>query len=142
MISYDICLPLSGLLYLVWLSLVHPCCCKWHYFIIFLWLSKYGIISLFFYGCEIYIYIYIYHICFIHSSANGHFGCFYILAIVNNAAMNIGVHVPFQNMFFSGYIPRSMFARLYVNFILIYISSAHFLIAMIYVRECFAYVLF
>ena len=46
-----------------------------------------------------------YHI-FIHSSV-GHLGCFYVLAIVNSAAMNIGVHVSFQIMFFSGYMPRS-----------------------------------
>ena len=34
-----------------------------------------------------------YHSFLIHSSADGHLGCFHVLAIINSAAMNIGAHV-------------------------------------------------
>ena len=48
-----------------------------------------------------------YHIFFIHSSVNGHLGCIHVLATVNCATVNVGVHVSFRTMFFSGYMPRS-----------------------------------
>ena len=56
-----------------------------------------------------------YHVFFIHSSIDGHLGCFHILAIVNSAAINIGVHVPFLIVLFSGYMPRSGIVGSYSN---------------------------
>ena len=49
---------------------------------------------------------------FIHSSVSGHLGCFYVLATVNSAVVNIGVHVSFQIMVFFGYMPRTGIAGL------------------------------
>ena len=37
-----------------------------------------------------------YHIFFIHSSIDGYLGSLHDLAIVVSAAINIGVHVPFE----------------------------------------------
>ena len=42
---------------------------------------------------ECYSIIWTYHILFIHSSVDGDFGYFYLLVIVNNAAVNIGVQM-------------------------------------------------
>ena len=52
---------------------------------------------------------------FIHSLDQGHLDCSHILAIVNNAATNIEVHVSFQiSLFvFFRYIPRSAIAGSY-----------------------------
>ena len=63
-----------------------------------------------------------YNIFFIHSSVDGHLGCFHVLA-VNSAVMNTGVHVSFQIIIFSGYMPRSGIAVSYGNSIFSFLRN-------------------
>ena len=46
------------------------------------------------------VYVCVCDIVFIQSSMDGHYTCFHILAIVNNATMNIGVSISFSNQCF------------------------------------------
>ena len=62
--------------------------------------------------------MHIYHNFFIHSSVDGHLGCFYVLAIVNSAAMNNGIYVSLSILDSSGYMPRSGIAGSYGDFTL------------------------
>ena len=65
------------------------------------------------------------HIFFIHSSVNGHLGCFHVLAIVNSGAMNIVVHDSFWIMVSSGYMPTSGIAGLYSSSIFRFVRKLH-----------------
>ena len=65
------------------------------------------------------------HIFFIHSSVDGHLGCFQILAIVNSAAVNIVVHVSFWIMVFSRYMYSSGIAGSYGSSICSFLRNLH-----------------
>ena len=47
--------------------------------------------------------VYMHHSLFIPLSVDGHLGCFHVLAIVNSAAVNNGMHVFFSFGFLSVY---------------------------------------
>ena len=66
-----------------------------------------------------------YHNFFIHSLVDEHLGCFHVLAIVNSAAMNNGIHVSFSILVSSWNIPRSGIAGSYGGFIPSFLRNRH-----------------
>ena len=66
---------------------------------------------MFLFMAEYYSTMYMYHNFFIHSSVDGHLGCFPVLAIVNSASMNNGILVSFSILVSSRYMPRSGIAE-------------------------------
>ena len=70
---------------------------------------------------EEYSIVYIYHIFFIHSSVDGHFGWVHVSPIVYSATSNIGVHVSFQITVLS----KSGIVGSYGNPIFVFLKNLH-----------------
>ena len=66
-----------------------------------------------------------YHSFLIHSSADGHLGCFHVLAIINCAVMNIGIHVFLSILVSLVCMPSSGTAGLYGSSISSFVRNLH-----------------
>ena len=66
-----------------------------------------------------------YYSFLIHSSADGHLGCFHVLAVINSASMNIGIHVSLSILVSSVCMPSSGIAGSYDSSISSFLRNLH-----------------
>ena len=66
-----------------------------------------------------------YHSFLIHSSADGHLRCFHVLAMINSAAMNTGVHVSLSDLVSLLCMRRSGIAGSYGSSISSFLRNLH-----------------
>src|SRR5574340_205317 len=66
-----------------------------------------------------------YHSFLIHSPADGHLGCFYVLAILDSAAMNIGVHMSLSILVSLVCMPSSGIAGSYGSSVSRFLRNLH-----------------
>ena len=124
-------------LFCLWVHLCHilDSTCKWYHMvfvILFLTYFTYNSLAVpmllqtaFFLWLSLIPFVHMHHIFFIHSSVDGHLGCFHVLAVVNSAAMNIGVHVSFWITVFSGYVPSNGIAGSYRSSVFSFLRNLH-----------------
>ena len=101
-----------------WLSLLSMIICR------SIHVAANDIIS-FFFIAELYSIVYMPHLLCPFLSVDGHLGYFLVLAIVNSAVMNIGVHVSFWILVLSAYMTRNGLSGSYGNSICSFLGILH-----------------
>ena len=106
---------------------MHPCCCTYHYFILFSGWVMFHCIHINLFGrCGTYtMSTHTPPTRRLHASVDGRLGCSRGLTTVNSAAVNIWVHVSFWITVFSGYVPRSGLAGSYGSSVFSFLGKLH-----------------